>query len=208
MDNAVVGDLYAATYMGVLHGQQIRNVLHFRLKSFAGAGTPTLEDSQGALGNRLDAIWTGLRAIVSSQFTMNAILVQRIKPLPRAAGVLTTPTDPVGADTGVSVPSSVSGNIKFQTQFAGKRYRGRMYIAGIAEDRIEDSEVDAATSLIMDVAGDAIAGDSTPISYNGWDFVFTHVIYHKVDTSYTETTGASVDPVARNQRRRQVGKGA
>lgn len=71
---------------------------------------------------------TEFKACISSAATFQGVGLQRRSPAPPGQEALSAVGAGVGGVTGDPLPRQVAGLLSFKTQYAGPRYRGRMYI--------------------------------------------------------------------------------
>jgi hypothetical protein len=121
------------TIEGVLHGQQTVNVLHF------GANTPEPNWNQ-LIADILDCITTALKPATSSEWTLTKLTHRVLFPQ------LGDPSDhfPGVAIAGTGLPSetSFSANIiQIRTGLGGRRHRGRMFLAGVIANDVQQSRL-------------------------------------------------------------------
>lgn len=110
---------------GRLHGQLAENVWHMR--SYI-AGTP---DNEIALNVR-DNLTRSLRPHQSNEYTVLNIYAQEIFPVARDPFEL--PVAESGTVATESLPGAMAAVLTLRTGLAGRRNRGRKYIAGIPEE--------------------------------------------------------------------------
>lgn len=109
---------------GKLHGQLAENVWY--LRSYV-AGTP---DNEIALNVR-DNITRKFRAHQSNEYQVQNILAQEIFPVARDPFEL--PVGEAGTVATESLPGGMAAVLSLRTGLAGRRNRGRKYLAGIPE---------------------------------------------------------------------------
>lgn len=205
---ALAGDIMEVVFQGRLHGQQIRNVRHYRIANIAGPSQAPEVDAATALAGAMETFWNILVPLVSNEFSMLGILVQRIFPLPRTVGVIRVPANGTGQAAGNSLPTAVAVVTRLTTAFAGRKYRGRNYWCGIPATAETDSELTAGAIIAWEGVQDALTLPLQPAAINGRTYTFQPVILNRPTMTTTDIVGGTVDSVLRTQRRRQVGKGA
>jgi hypothetical protein len=89
-----------------------------------------------------------------------------------------------------------------RTAYAGRRYRGRIYVPGLGETDVTptdviDSAATIAFSAAMQALLDSLTTASTPL-----------VIFHKNDNLFSTVTSFVVDALVDSQRRRLAGRGS
>jgi hypothetical protein len=88
------------------------------------------------------------------------------------------------------------------TRFAGRKYRGRAFFAGLPVTSESDSLLAPAVLANWEVISDLF----NDIITNG-DVVWQPILWHRATNTYDDILTAHVKLVLRNQRRRQVGVG-
>lgn len=196
-----VGDIWQGKLLWVYEGQNCETVLHYVQ---TGAGNDA--DTATALVDFLDATLAvnAVAAMVDSCFT-NFQTAQKIFPGPPTVALVAGSAHGGTLDE-IGMPSSVSGNVKKKTPIAGPKYRGRSYFMGMPA-----SGIDQATGLWnVTQQGRLFDIGTAMLQAVGVDDFGPHLwptIFHRGDNTNTRFTAFSVDPVPRNQRRRQIGRG-
>jgi len=195
-----VGDIFRVSIMQRLHGQRLINTLHYRLKVDDPAGFGPLG---GVLADRIRSqILPEMKACQSAELTHEGIIVQKIWPLPPQVPKLNTVDNGPGTPVSSSLPTSVAVVITKMTDFAGRKYRGRIYVGGVPVSHENDSVLDAAVLPTWGALATKLFANMTTGLY-----VFEPVLWHKESHTFDVVSFASARAVLRNQRRRQVGKG-
>lgn len=194
-----VGDVYQITVVGLHHGQQVVNVLHYQVLVGAAA------DYSAELAN----LWSNqnlnnYRACCSAEYRCTGLLSQKVKPIPALTAVSLTIGEGTGTGSANSLPSSNSVVITKRSAIAGRTGRGRIYMPGVPTTFEDNSQVTGAglnvynnfaqTALTMENDGSTLQVQMTLLSRK----------------TLTTRLVVSVDarPILRNQRRRQVGRGS
>jgi len=193
---ASVNDILRVTIEFLIHGQRVMNTLHYKITG-TGAG-----DSQVVLAGILDTAMPTVLEALSNEVLYVRTVVQHMLPLPPRPPAVNSDNAGLGDIASQPLPVHVAATITTRTEFAGPRYRGRVFIAGLPEEFAEDS-------LITGTAKDAlqaIAAEYFSVrTQSTWTFV--PVLLHR-DTLTTEViTAAEAREVLRSLRRRQVGRG-
>jgi hypothetical protein len=199
------GDLVQAQLRSTLHGQTCINTFHY----FYTAPAIPLADGEDVLTafgtSFLSQVWANnLRALLSNEVVDVHAIIQLIEPI-RYVPIRVNPGVGLdtGGDLGSALPSSVSVNLKKLSDQAGRSHRGRVYIAGAFINNENNSALDPAqvagwNDAGVDMATDVVTADGT----------FVPVIRHADPLQVPDLiTAVVVDPVLRNQRRRQLGRG-
>lgn len=198
MPNIVTNEVWEIRIVSSTSTQVAVNTVRLRCNVHSGTGAT---DQQ--LANAFDAsINAEYKAVISGQAAYRGISAQRIFPTPRTAAAIAIGSAGVGGVSGDLLPSQVSGIISLKTEFAGPKYRGRIYIPFPGEPsnslaaRPESAYVGALQTL-----ADAIF---TPFSIgsggNTSDLV--PVIFHRVSNTTTEVAQAIASTLWATQRRR------
>lgn len=191
-------DVYRLTVLGRLHNQRIIQVHHYR--------QTTTEPGDNSA--QLTAAWRvanepSLLACLSNEYSQEGYLTQRIHPLPvNAAYELPTPSLN-GSVVVSSLPSSVAAVTTKRTLFAGPKYRGRNYYAGVPTTHELDSKL---TASAMNLWGTYASNLEVPLVSLG-GISFTPVLFHRSTSTNTTVFTCIARDILRNQRRRQVGRG-
>lgn len=177
------------------------NVLHYRVEVATTIGTTTNE----MLANRLTGLFGPKYAdVMPSTAQFYGVSVQQLTPFVGAA-VHSTVTGYTGTIEGEGLPRQVSGIITKTTLLAGRRNRGRAYVAFPVEDDNDADMVPTASYL----ARALLIG--TPMVYTGIltvnttdAFSMRGIIWHKNDLppSHTFIDGVAVQRKWATQRRR------
>jgi len=196
-----MNDRFRATIVGSLHGQTINTVL-FYIQSFDNGVTSTPEIGLAA---QVGILASGLLAEQSVEYTYLQTVVQRFVPVPPRVPIVDASLTGTGSITGDSLPCYCCATITKQTNFAGPRYRGRIYLAGIPVSSELDSQLKSARRLALQTLAAPFASILTDL--NGDQF--TPILEHRnpVPDFYTVLRSMRVNPVLRSQRRREIGKG-
>lgn len=193
-----VGDILQVTFKGFLHGQTILNTLHW-YEEASGVGNPG-----NTLASNMDTRWTAnIVTRLSNEFTHDETQAQRIFPRPPLVPSIAGPITPIpGGIAFNSLPTQNSAIITKRSPFAGVKYRGRMFLAGIPVNEeldsqlttvYQDSLLTGATALLQNLT---VAG-----------FTWRPVIFHRATNTIDPITSFVVQRIIRAQRRRQVGRG-
>lgn len=192
-----VGDIYQVTLEGKLHGQTILNVFHYKLVDEA-AGDPS-ENCALAFD---DGPATAIKSALSEEYAIVRVVAQKIFPLPPLVPYVSTAKAGNGAIAGNSLPTSVTVNVSKRTAYAGRKYRGRTFLAGVPAGFETDSELNAIGIAGFATTKNAIAAT---IIQGAWSW--KPVLLHRSTNTTDDILKTDLQIPLRNQRRRQVGKG-
>jgi hypothetical protein len=173
------------------------NTLYYRVTDVAAGNLPASEVAE-FFTTRFKPLW---RECLSSNATFRGTSVQRVEPQPKSIPVPFVNPDP-GLFLGDKLPGQVSGIITTQTIFAGRRFRGRLYIPFPSED------ANSATGLVhpnyvtaLDDLADGLGPQIFIVTPSGSGTV-RHVLYHRDADSYTDIASYVARDRWATQRRR------
>jgi len=185
-------------------GQQIENTLYFRK-----LGGSTVAQATGLM-NDLLLWWTTL----PSQYLSNDITLRELNvtDLSSASGYSVSqaaPTpNPAGAISADGLPGNVALCVSFRTPNRGRSFRGRNYVAGLAETTVTGNQLDA--TRVAGLLG-SYQGIPSSITSSAWDWVVVSRYaggLPRVAGIATEITSVVVvDDFVDSQRRRLTGRG-
>lgn len=194
-----VGDKYRATIVGTLHGQTINTVLYYRestnADAFGALGLATLVD------NNIAANLVNWQA---QEYTYLYTSVQKFDPPPTMLPVVVATSTGNGGGGVQSLPSSVCATITKQTAFAGRRYRGRIFLAGVPVVDEVNSELSPGSRASLATEAATLNDQLTDVGGN----VFDPILWHRDTGLFNVITQIRVNPILRVQRRREIGKGS
>lgn len=193
-----VGDTFRVTINMRLHGQQCVSVLHYR-----ETNTDFLAHGADVLAARVAAVVVPqFKAIQGSELTHESVVAQKIFPLPPLVpAVVTTAVGP-GQVAGGTMPTEVTAVITKRTVFAGRKYRGRIFVPGVPNVSELDSQLSPAALITWQAAANIINSNLTQDN-STWRMI----VWHKATSTFDFTTNLEARPILRSQRRRQIGKG-
>jgi len=196
--NLALGDIIRVRIACYTANQQGINVVHFRVSNVAGTAV-----TDAAVAAALNTVYAPrYKACLSEQARYRGVSVQRIKPLPATFPQIVTSSDGVGTVTGDMMSTQTSGIISSQTNFAGAKYRGRVYIPFPGED---DNDVlgvpENAYVTNIDDLGDELF-TSTIIGTAPNETTLVPGIYHRADQTFTDITNFVARQKWATQRRR------
>jgi hypothetical protein len=193
-----VNDIYRVTVQQTLHSQMILNTLYYR-ESVGGVGGGSA-DLAARVANLIVPL---MKAVQSNELTHNAVVVQKIFPAPPT--VPATDTSAAGAATVASnsLPTSVASVITKRTAFAGRKYRGRVFLSGVPASSEDDSKVAAGAVAALNALGTILSGGVSA----GAGPTYSPIIWHKNTSTFDAVLTTTTQTILRNQRRRQIGKG-
>jgi hypothetical protein len=197
-----------AVIVGLLHGQETNNVLHF-----GGNGTePNLNQ---LLADILDCIVTTFKPAASSEWTLTKISGRPLFPQ-LGDPIDLFPTTAV-AGTGLPAETSFSANIiRINTGLGGRRHRGRIFMpAVIANDvnqsKLTDNGLAKLVAFAACMAGKFIKAPNA-VDNPAWEIGVLSRTQAKVqgetlETSFTPATVLTAQRVVGVMRSRRIGHG-
>jgi len=196
-----VGDIFRVTIVGSLHSQVINTVLHYRQEFDSGISTTP----EVGLAAQVNVIAQNLLAEQSAEFAYQFTMAQYILAAPPRNPVVDLSGAGVGSIAGDSLPAYCCATITKQTVFAGRRYRGRIFMAGIPVTSELDSQLKAARKTAIQTIANQFAALQTDANGDQFRPILLH--RNPFPINYTNLKAMRVNSVLRSQRRREVGKG-
>lgn len=192
---AAIGDNLQLNVVGQLHGQTTVNTFYYQVTA-VGVGDVRFRLTDAWLGTVHDAY----RDCCSLEWSTIQIEAAGIQPvLPRVEQVI---NGLPGTQLGNSLPSSVATVIRRKTLTSGRKGRGRVYMPAVPEDFEDDSAITPAAILVYEALITALSISATT---GAWAFGAVHV--SRAPLTAIGIDRWQIDPVLRNQRRRQLGRG-
>lgn len=205
MANVLINEIYEVRYWAIHLDQAAVFRRHYRVTTAENLSQP-----QGDLAVHFDSNHVGfIKALLATSATYRGVQVQRIWPLPRTFPSVVTAS--AGAGTGAvgdPLPRQTSGIITLNTEFAGRAFRGRIYLPFPSEgaNDVDGTPTAAYLTSLQAFATDLATTES--IADAGANLVvLTPVIYHFLQpgTSHTVTAGVARDKWATQRRRGAYG---
>lgn len=193
-----------------LDGQRIENTL------YADLGAPWDAAALNAACDVLANWWVdNMAPLTSDQVTLLAVEGTSLESNTAPVGANSVGTPQVGLQ-GEPVPNNCALAVSFRTALRGRSFRGRNYVAGLAEADVNRSHVDAtlvtqieaAYNALVTAFGDAPVGAAWVVvsRFSGVDV--NHKPIPRTTGVTTPITSAHiVDDVIDSQRRRLPGRG-
>jgi hypothetical protein len=199
---------YGLSVVGSLFAQRTINQF-FYVHDGIVADAPSNTQVATEFWNTVSPAWLDT---VSADWTARAILVRRLDVYGFASTVWPIPL--VAGDfqkgTRGDAMSPMDAVVLKRTTFAiGKRSRGRVYIAGLAEEDHKDGQVTAAALGGFDDLCDSL---DDPLVIGAEQLTAHHLAYKHTPPDIVSLEGApvvgwTVDPILGTQRRRRIGHG-
>lgn len=197
---ANLNDVYRVVLLSAAGNQLAFNVRHYVVSNKLGTGATDAQFAASA-----DTTYAAaLKACMSSVAEYRGVAVGKIWPLPPTIGVTGTVGNGFGAIAGDPLPFTTSGLLNFRTGFAGRKYRGRMYVPFPPEAR-NDANGDPDVTyqgLLATLLAQALLTITTGVGGNTNDF--KPCIWHEATkTTDVITTGLVRKEWATQRRRSQ-----
>jgi len=135
-----VPSAYQVNLKQMVAGQMVENVIAVR--SDDGESPLSMSDIADVF---LDWWSTELAPLLSSNITLNEIVVRDLSSESAGSFLLTPATPPAGAG-GQAVANNVAFCVSARTAAAGRSFRGRTYVAGLPRDSVSASAVSSGTA--------------------------------------------------------------
>lgn len=178
--------------------QQGINVTHWKVTSVTGA-SQTDAQVAAAFDSTLAPRY---KAAISAEARYRGVSFQRILPIPATFPQTVTTNDGVGSVAGHMMSTQTSGILSSQTEFAGAKYRGRVYIPFPSEGSNDtDGLPNAAYVTLIEDIGDELF-TTIVVSVGGDSVTLTPVIYHRATGTTTKVDNFIARQKWATQRRR------
>lgn len=200
----VLNDLVRVAVVQKLHGQQVVNVLGYKVSVVGGTGNGYSQ--LNTVLNATGSVVPAMRDNQSNEVTYDKLELQKVAPVPISEVTTFTYTSISGNIAGNSLPSYCAAVITKRTGFAGRAFRGRMFLAGIPVTNELDSQLTAAAVTALLPLGTLLTSTLTD---SGWTFIPQLLSRNPISGAWSgkEINGAVVRAILRAQRRREVGVG-
>jgi len=144
---------------------------------------------------------TYYKLLLPSAYSLNTIQLRVYNPaVPLALDYSVTP--PIaGTRPGAAEAGNVSLTMSERTGLAGRKYRGRMYVAGVSETDV--SATDTISSTVVALASNAMAN----LIVSALPGIASLNIFHRADNTTTEVISYVIENILDSQRRRLPGRG-
>lgn len=202
------GDLIYVTVRGRLHGQRCINTFWYR----AFGDMPDLQEVDAVpefLVQWLTDHGSVYTQNLSQEYTDGVVRAQFLRPNPpnppiRYAYFQLPLTDPDGQVEEGSLPSSMAACFRRLTQFAGRQFRGRIFVPAIPNTFEADSELTQSGYDALVGSIGSILVSTVTVNDHMWVPCITNAPDH---STISQVTAAVLDSVLRVQRRREVSVG-
>jgi len=215
-----VGDIWTFNLESKLFGQQVYNTHALQLTVVPPNTTETqFVDAlfaQGAPFNDPTAnILNRYRAATSIDVTYVGWHVARVQPLPTQPYSRLCAGATYGVQTGTAGTANVAGSISRTGSSAGRRYRGRIALAGIPESAHVQGIWQAAQLTLMNNLGSSLIGSQSiaggfSFTLGYWSPAHTEIrngVPVQLPPLYVNAVAAAAKTTVRVQRSRTIGVG-
>jgi len=197
MARPAADDFWTVRVACITEDQAAINVLNYKIGTVVGGG---VTDADAAA--TFDALFAPLyKALLSEEAEYYGVAVQRFFPTPRTVAIPIVASRGAGSVTGDMLPGQVSGIISLVTDFAGRKYRGRMYIPFPGEaDNVDHIPTSSYETRLNSLAVAVV----TPVvvTAGGDSAEFRPQIYHRGTSTSDSITGSNSKRLWATQRRR------
>jgi hypothetical protein len=193
-----LADVWQTRFVTQFGNQAGFNVRHWLVTQQTGA------DAQAqTVADQLDTIFSALyKPMMAVQASWIGVEAQRIIPTPAGVPVLVATRTGPGTVAGDALPPQVAGVISLKTQFAGRKYRGRLYTPFIGELSNDVNGIPVPGYVVQLGALATQLTVSHQITSGADSTVLTPIVFHRKDSTYTIITSNLVRKVWGTQRRR------
>lgn len=192
-----IGDMWRVSCIGRLHNQAVINNWYYRRTG--GAADDTMAEALSLKNGWMATVRTAWLDVHSNEYTLESLLERKIwqdpPPVPVEFAI-----GEVGSIQQNSLPTSVAVVLRKRTDYAGPRFRGRIFLAGVPISFETDSTITPAAQNDYNDLGAALKLGFTQGLYS-W------IPVHVTGITWFEIVSVTCDVVLRSQRRRQVGRG-
>jgi hypothetical protein len=176
------------------------NVRHYRVRGVPAGSTVTLGDCVSRINTLHSTLY---RAILAPGAVFIGLGLRRIRPAPPTQdAVEKVSTGPGTLPAGDLLAKQTSGVISLKTGFAGRAFRGRMFLPFPSE---AINTANGAPDVVYKTAVDVLAVQvkATVVVTSGtFTINLVPVIYHRGTHTVTDVTDALTSPLWGTQRRR------
>lgn len=193
-----VGDLYQVRIITQLGDQAGLNILHYRVTAQTGPD-PTLLSIANNLDGQFRASYV---ANLSATAQFRGVGVRKFRPVPISPETVSNVGPVNGGVAGDALPRQVSGIITLKTAFAGRAFRGRVYVPFPAESDNTSSFVPTNTYVLnLTLIGNAIRSPG-PIVSGPDSLTLALTIFHRRQGTNDLVTSIQSRTMWATQRRR------
>lgn len=198
MANVANAEVYIARVYTTLASQLAITTMHYRISNLAGVFTEV--ELANGIRSPINAAYASL---MSDQASLRGVGVQRVFPLPPRATAFDGLAATAGGDASDALPKQICGVIAKRTQFAGRKFRGRMYIpfpAEAANDPTQGRPSAAYQAGLATLAG--LWDNVLSLVGGGGGCDATPVIWHASTSTHDDITSCVARTFWGTQRRR------
>jgi hypothetical protein len=155
-----------------------------------------------SLANLVKTWWDSYyKVMIPTNYALTQIQVRVYNPTVPLAYDLNVSPPIAGTRPGNAEPGNATMSMSERTGLAGRKYRGRMYLAGLAQPDVTQS--DTVISFITAAAANAMANLISQLFLNNTELS----IFHRNSNTVTEVIAYVIENILDSQRRRLPGRG-
>lgn len=190
-----IGDVIEFVVEAVCAGQQIINVLHFRMLSN--------EDPNVVIANTFDTtVKADLLNVVCNDYNLVQYILTKVLPTPRGPSIGQAAVG-TGTASGGASALPASALVKWTTAVGGRSGRGRTYFGPIPGAQGVDGLLDSTLEgNLLDVKNALVAWNTEPDPDSEFG------ILSRLTSTFNPVTGGTPRNQIKTQRRRQIGVGS
>lgn len=191
-------DIVTVRFYSYLLDQLAINVLHYRTTSVVS--NPTTAHFASLLATTMPGLY---KPLMSTQATYLGVAVQKTFPLPNHTPNVDVTGAAAGTSGAVPLPRQDCGIVTKRTAFAGRQYRGRVYLPfpSTADNEATEGTPNAAYLTAANAWAASALGNWT-INTGGNQATMVPILWHADTGTYTDLAGFSVRDRWATQRRR------
>jgi hypothetical protein len=189
-------DVVRVTIFGTRDTRQVLNTFHV-----ANPAGWTLATMAALAVDTQSWINSAYKTLVSTPITWYLISVRLYNPSNPLAYDLSISPPIAASQAGPAEAGNVTATLSLRTGLAGRKYRGRMYVAAISENHVAQN--DLLTSAYVALAGTVTQAFLTAMNAGSR----VAAIFHKATNTYTAVNGYAIENIVDSQRRRLPGRG-
>lgn len=196
------GDVYRYVLNYTYHNQKLANVLHY--EQIDGGGD---DNSQGIIDMINPSWFNAVSAFLPTEVEMDEATMQRVYPVPPGNAVSQGVVVSNGGGA-TSQAGHVCALIRKRSNYAGRKYRGRIYVPGVPTGCLTNGLISGSCLTKLEAIASVLKTSYTSGSGN---YTVRPCIYYRSKDGLVKRvvyiTSTYVDPVPRSQRRREIGVG-
>ena len=189
-------DVCRVTIFGTRDTRQMLNTFHV-----SKTGGWTLADMATLATDVQTWISAQYKGLVPNVISWYLISVRLYNPANPLAFDLSISPPIVGTNAGTAEAANVTATLSLRTGLAGRRYRGRLYVAALSETLIAATDLLSSGYVVQ--AGTVTQALLTAMNVGARALA----IFHKLSNTYTNVNGYAIENIVDSQRRRLPARG-